>query len=76
MPASQRATVYFPPKLYRALKVRAALTDRGFSEIVTEAVRLLLKEDAIDEESVHARRREPSQPYSEVLRELKRDGLL
>ncbi|HEY6468029.1 MAG TPA: hypothetical protein VIY69_18665 [Candidatus Acidoferrales bacterium] len=76
MPASQRATVYFPPKLYRALKVRAALTDRGFSEIVTEAVRLLLKEDAIDENAVRERRKESTQPYSEVLRELKRDGLL
>lgn len=76
MAASQRATVYFPPKLYRALKVRAALTDRGFSEIVTEAVQLLLKEDAIDEDAVRGRHKEPSQPYSEVLRELKRDGLL
>jgi len=76
MAASQRTTVYFPAKLYRALKVRAAVTDRGFSDLVTEAVQLLLREDAIDEDAIRQRRKEPSRAYSEVLRELKRDGLL
>jgi hypothetical protein len=49
MAASLRTTVYFSPKLYRALKVKAATTDRGFSELVNEAVQLALREDAIDE---------------------------
>lgn len=76
MAVTQRATVYLPPRLYRALKVRAAMTDRGFSELVAEAIQMLLREDAIDEDAVRRRRKEPSQAYSEVLRELKRDGLL
>jgi Ribbon-helix-helix protein, copG family len=44
----QRTTVYFSPRLYRALQEKAATTGRGFSELVNEAVRLTLREDAID----------------------------
>lgn len=76
MAGSQRTTVYFPPKLYRALKARAAVTNRSFSDLVAEAVQLLLREDAIDEDALRGRRKEPSRAYSDVLRELKRDELL
>jgi hypothetical protein len=68
--------VYFSPKLYRALKVKAATTDRGFSELVNEAVLLALREDAIDEEAFRRRRNEPSRAFSEVLSDLKRARLL
>ncbi len=76
MAANQRTTVYFSPKLYRALKVKAATTDRGFSELVNEAVLLALREDAIDEQAFRRRAKEPSRAFSEVLRELKRARLL
>ena len=76
MAASQRTTVYFSPKLYRALKVKAATTDRGFSELVNEAVHLALREDAIDEEALRRRAKEPSREYADVLRDLKRARLL
>ena len=71
MATSQRATVYLPSRLYRALKVKADASDRGFSELITEAVELFLKEDTIDKEAFRDRRKEPSRPYSEVLRDLK-----
>jgi hypothetical protein len=76
MADTQRTTVYFSPRLYRALKVKAATTDRGFSELVNEAVQLALREDAIDEEALRERAKEPSRAYSEVLRDLKRARLL
>lgn len=74
--SAQRTTVYFSPKLYRALKIKAASTDRGFSELVNEAVKLSLREDAIDEEALRTRAKEPSREFSQVLRELKRDHLI
>ena len=74
--AAQRTTVYFTPELYRALKIKAASTDRGFSDLVNEAVQLSLREDAIDEEALRVRAKEPSRDFAEVLRELKRARLL
>ena len=76
MAATHRATVYFSPKLYRALKVKAATTDRSFSELVNEAVQLALREDAADEEAFRRRQSEPSREFSEVLRGLKREGAI
>jgi hypothetical protein len=72
----QRTTVYFSPKLYRALKVKAATTDRGFSELVNEAVQLALREDALDEEACRRREKEPSRAFATVLRELKNARLI
>ena len=76
MAATQRTTVYLKRKVYRALKIQAAATDRRISEIVNEAVEEALKEKALDEEAFRKTRGEPSIPFSQVLRELKRDGLL
>ena len=71
-----RTTVYFEPRLYRALKVKAATTDRRVSELVNEAVRLTLREDAIDLEAARRRAREPRIPFERVLADLKRNRLL
>lgn len=71
-----RTTVYPEPKLHRALKVKAAVTDRSLSELVNDAVRDALREDALDLEAVHQRRREKGRPFHDFLKELKRDALL
>ena len=71
-----KATLYLEPKLYRALKIKAAHTDQSLSEIVNESLRLSLKEDALDLESFETRAHEPVRSYGAVLKELKRDGLL
>jgi len=76
MKESSRTTVYLEPGLYRALKLKAASTDRRLSELVNEAVRLALREDAIDLETARQRRREKGRPFEDFLKELKRDGLL
>ena len=44
----KRATIYLDADLHRALKLKAAATDRTLSDIVNEAVRRELSEDADD----------------------------
>lgn len=76
MAETQRTTIYLQAKLFRALKLKAALTDRALSELVNEALALTLAEDAIDSEALRKRAKEPSRPFAAVLRDLKRDGII
>ena len=46
MDTLRRSTVYFDPTVHRALRAKAAATDRSISDLVGEAVRLALSEDA------------------------------
>ena len=48
MGTPKRATVYFEPEVHKALRLRAAANDRSISELVNEAVRVSLAEDAAD----------------------------
>ncbi len=73
---STRATVYFDPKALRALKVRAALTDRSISELVNEAVLMALREEEIDASAVMERAGGSYRAFDEVVKDLKRDGRL
>ena len=70
----KRATVYFDPALHRALRVKAAETDRSLSDIVNEAVKLSLLEDAEDLAAVEERATEPSLAFEDVVKDLKRSG--
>ena len=70
----KRATVYFDPALHRALRVKAAETDRSLSDIVNEAVKLSLLEDAEDLAAFEARASEPSLAFEDVVMDLKRSG--
>ncbi len=69
---TRRTTVYLSPKVYRALKARSAASDRSLSELVNDAVRVALREDEIDRESVRLRKKEPSRAFSDVLESLAR----
>ena len=71
---SKRATVYFDPALHRALRVKAAETERSMSDLVNEAVRLSLAEDAEDLAAFENRVNEPSLPYEDVVKDLKQRG--
>lgn len=78
MPAtkSKRATVYFDPALHKALRLKAAATERSLSDVVDEAVRALLAEDAEDLAAIDARATEPTVSFEAFVQELKRDGAL
>ena len=72
--AQKRATVYFDPELHRALRLKAVETDSSLSELVNEAVRLTLAEDAEDLAAFEERASEPDLPFESVVRDLKRRG--
>jgi len=76
MASDTRTTVYLKPKIYRALKIKAATTDRSVSELINAAVVEALREDALDLEAFEKRAKEPVRPFERVLEGLKRDGLL
>jgi len=72
--SQKRATVYFDPFIHRALRVKAAETDRSVSDLVNEAVKLHLAEDAEDLAALEERAHEPNLPFEDVLKDLKRRG--
>jgi len=72
--AQKRATVYFDPFLHRALRLKAAETDRSISELVNEAVMAALAEDAGDIEAFEVREKEPDYAFEDVVKDLKRRG--
>jgi plasmid stability protein len=76
VPQLKRATVYFDPSLHKALRVKAAHTDRSLSELVNAAVRQTLGEDARDLATFAERAKEPALSFEEVLKDLKRRGKL
>ncbi len=71
-----RTTVYLDPKMHRAIKMRAAQMSMSVSAVITEALQLSLREDAIDLQAIKDRVSEPSRSYESVLKDLKKDGLL
>ena len=70
----KRATVYFDPALHRALRLKAAETERSISDLVNEAVQYSLAEDAEDLAAFEDRVAEPDLPFESVVKELKRSG--
>jgi hypothetical protein len=68
--------VYLQPKIYRALKIKSATTDRSVSDLVNAAVIEALREDAVDLEAFEKRSKESVRPFDQILKDLKRDGLL
>lgn len=72
----KRATVYFDPGLHRALRLKAAETDQSVSDLVNDAVKLSLAEDAEDLEAISVRASEPTLSFEKVVRDMKRRGKL
>jgi Antitoxin-like ribbon-helix-helix len=70
----KRATIYFDPELHRALRLKAAEADKSVSEVVNEAVKLSLAEDAEDLAAFEARAGEPNLPFEEVVKDLRQRG--
>ena len=70
---SKRSTVYFEPQIHQALKIRAASTEVSVSEIIDEAVRLLMKEDQEDLTAISNRVAEEEISYEALLDDLKKN---
>ena len=71
---TKRATIYFDPNLHRALRLKAVETSRSVSELVNEAVREALSEDADDLLAFEQRADETLISYEGMIKRLKKDG--
>lgn len=71
---TKRSTIYFDPALHRALRVKAAEMSRSLSELVNDAVRETLSEDAEDLAVFDERAAEPLISYEDMLKRLRADG--
>ncbi|MCK5156155.1 MAG: hypothetical protein KAQ69_06955 [Spirochaetales bacterium] len=70
----KRSTIYLDPVLHHALRVKALETSRSMSEIINEAVKESLAEDADDLAVFAERANEPLISYEQMVKGLKKDG--
>lgn len=71
---SKRSTVYLDPFLHQALKLKALETSRSMSEIINDALREALSEDAEDLAMFEERAGEPLVSYEDMIKRLRQDG--
>ena len=74
MVTQKRATVYFEPDVHRALRLKAAASDRSISEMVNDAVKAALAEDAEDLVAFTERKNEKSLSFDTFVQRLRRRG--
>jgi len=72
----KRTTVYFDPDLHKALRLKSVETSKSLSELVNEAVREALAEDAEDLAAFEERAKEPLIGYEDMVKRLKKDGFI
>jgi len=72
----RRATVYFDPDIHKALRLKAAETERSMSELVNDAVRILLAEDAEDLQAIREREDEPTITFESFVKDMRDRGQL
>jgi len=71
---NKRATVYFDPDIHRALKIKAALTNKSISEFIDQAIKHEFAEDEEDIRVFKERIHEPTISLEDVLKDLKSNG--
>jgi plasmid stability protein len=74
MEDAKRATIYFDADVHQALRLKAATADRSISDMVNEAVRAALAEDAEDLAAFDQRRGERSVSFASFVRGLRQRG--
>ena len=72
----KRSTVYFDSRIHRGLRLKAAETDRSISDLVNDAVKMSLAEDAEDLAAFKVRAREPNLAFEDFLKDLRKRGKL
>jgi hypothetical protein len=76
MDETKRATIDFDADVHRALCLRAAACNRSISDMVNEAVRMTLAEDADDLRDTDQRQAEPSSSFEDFVSTLRDSGRL
>ena len=67
---TERATVYLGPALLKALRLKSIETSRSVSELINEAIRDELSEDADDLAAFEARQNEPTVAFEDLVKGL------
>jgi len=73
---TKRATVYLDPVLHKALRLQSVETSRSVSDLINDAVRDELAEDARDLAAFDERANEPIMEFEDFVKGLKRDGTI
>ena len=73
---TKRATVYLDPVLHKALRLQSVETSRSVSDLINDAVRDELAEDARDLAMFDARANEATVDFEDFVKGLKRDGII
>ena len=76
MSEPKRTTVYFEPDIHKALRLKSAVSERSMSEMVNDAVRHSLAEDAEDLAAFDERAEEPTVDFEDFVKKMKRSGKL
>ena len=71
---TKRATVYLDPVLHKALRLKSVETSRTVSDLINDAIRDELAEDADDLATFEARKNEPTLAFEDFVKDLKRNG--
>ncbi|MDP4000038.1 MAG: CopG family transcriptional regulator [bacterium] len=71
-----KATLYLQPQIHKALKLKAAQTDRSISDVANSAIESALAEDQEDIQTLTGRAGGSTEPYAAFLDALKSDGKL
>jgi hypothetical protein len=71
---TKRSTVYFEPSIHQVLKMRATSSNTSVSELIDDAIRLLMCEEKEDLADISERSNEPEVTYEYFFNELRSDG--
>lgn len=71
---TKRSTVYLEPVLHKALRRKSLETSRSLSDLVNQAVRTALAEDAEDLAAFEQKADETLISFAEMIKKLKKDG--
>jgi len=73
---SKRATVYLDPTIHKALRLKAIESSLSISQLIDNALRADLLDDAEDIEAFENRIHEPAITYEAFVQDLKQTGIL
>ena len=73
---NKRTTIYLDPELHKALHMKAAASSKSVTALINDAIRESLAEDEEDIAAFTIREKEPLISYDEMVKRLKKDGLL
>ena len=74
--STKRSTVYLDPALHKALRLKSVETSKSMSELINDAVRDELKEDADDLADFKERENEPVLDFDVFVKGLKATGTI